>query len=264
MGKKVKRAAIYCRGEDSVYQAGIAATFIVDKGLSLHGLYTKEFNFYEPWSELIRDSERDLFDVIIVKNMDIFTEDTRKQAYQLSIPIICAEDLYCTNENLNVEKLEYKELKKEGIDPESYKIDENADPQKRLRQERIREILRLKLEERVLGLLPFGFFREAGKLIPDPAIAPVVEKIFVKAKDGERFTDIALWLEHEGVLNSHEGVQWSSNTIRDMLRNRIYYAKEIVSRDLFDVVQERFMKKKETYRETSRGISKNCVLRDLS
>lgn len=38
----IRNAAIYCRGDDIEYQAGLGMAFIIDKGLSFCGLFVDD------------------------------------------------------------------------------------------------------------------------------------------------------------------------------------------------------------------------------
>ena len=94
----IKRASIYCRGSDLAFQAGIAAVFITDHQLECWNIYVDEQGI-DSWQKLTADCARGYTDVIIIKSIDVITEDMKGIALLddlLPVPIIGAEDLYCT------------------------------------------------------------------------------------------------------------------------------------------------------------------------
>ena len=170
--------------------------------------------------------------MIIIKSIDVITEDMKGIALLddlLPVPIIGAEDLYCTKENLNLETLQYEKQKRSRTkeqrqEPSDYR---QAKP-------------KFETEERYYGeIAPFGYSRIDDKLIRDPLTSPFVEQLFIKAQDGEKITDIAVWLNNEGIPTPRGGSRWSENTVRDILKNSVY-ADDLISRELYERVQERF------------------------
>ena len=170
--------------------------------------------------------------MIIIKSIDVITEDMKGIALLedlLPVPIIGAEDLYCTKENLNLETLQYEKQKRSRTkeqrqEPSDYR---QANP-------------KFETEERYNGgIAPFGYSRIDDKLIRDPLTSPFVEQLFIKAQDGEKITDIAVWLNNEGIPTPRGGSRWSENTVRDILKNSVY-ADDLISRELYERVQERF------------------------
>ena len=68
----------------------------------------------DSWQKLTADCAREYTDVIIIKSIDVITEDMNSIALLedlLPVPIIGAEELYCTKENLNLETLQYEKPK---------------------------------------------------------------------------------------------------------------------------------------------------------
>jgi len=68
----------------------------------------------DSWQKLTADCARGYTDVIIIKSIDVITEDMNSIALLedlLPVPIIGAENLYCTKENLNLETLQYEKPK---------------------------------------------------------------------------------------------------------------------------------------------------------
>ena len=70
----IKRASIYCRGSDLAFQAGIAAAFITDHQLECWNIYVDEQGI-DSWQKLTADCARGYTDVIIIKSIDVITED---------------------------------------------------------------------------------------------------------------------------------------------------------------------------------------------
>lgn len=227
----IERASIYCRGSDIAYQVGIAAAFIVDHGLKCGGLFVDEQGV-DSWKKLMEDCAHQYTDAIIIRGIETITENAEGINLLdelLPIPIIGAEDMYCTKENLNLETLRFEQnepgrnkgkKKESGEDEQALS---GAKPQYR----------------QIGGVAPFGYIKKGDELIPNPSTACMVEQLFIKAKDGEKITSIASWLEDQGVLTSRGSSRWSENTIRDILKNRVYI-DDLVSCELYDAVQERF------------------------
>ena len=232
----IKRASIYCRGSDLAFQAGIAAAFITDHQLECWNIYVDEQGI-DSWQKLTADCARGYTDVIIIKSIDVITEDMKGIALLddlLPVPIIGAEDLYCTKENLNLETLQYEKPKRSRTKEQRQELSDyrQANP-------------KFETEERYYGgIAPFGYSRVDDKLIRDPLTAPFVEQLFIKARDGEKITDIAVWLSNEGIPTPRGGSRWSENTVRDILKNSVY-ADDLISRELYETVQERFDSKAE-------------------
>ena len=227
----IKRASIYCRCSDLAFQAGIAAAFIADHQLECWNIYVDEQGL-DSWQKLIADCARGYTDVIIIKSIDVITEDMKGITLLedlLPVPIIGAEDLYCTKEDLNLETLQYEKPKRSRTKEQRQELSDyrQANP-------------KFETEERYYGgIAPFGYSRVDDKLIRDPLTAPFVEQLFIKARDGEKITDIAVWLSNEGIPAPRGGFRWSENTVRDILKNSVY-ADDLISRELYETVQERF------------------------
>lgn len=260
---EVKRAAIYSPEVDP-YGIGLAYTFIIDHDLYLANVYMGE----ESMKELANDAAKKYFDVIIVKNADVIAKDTEELlafGHAMPIPFIGAEDLYCTNEYLDLETMKYVPL--DTFIWGSEAEDKTSDA--------VAAVIQRRKENRFwIGHTPFGFLKIGRRFIPDPATAPFVEQIFIKASEGERYTDIATWLDQEGVpvptadkASEEDAVgtqRWSDNTIRDILKND-KYTRGIISRELFDEVQARFnehqqkLKAKPKAEEKPRGLYQGMV-----
>lgn len=94
------------------------------------------------------------------------------------------------------------------------------------------------------GVMAYGYEKDTGDprhLIPDPAAAPVVQRIFHMFMDGSSYADIARTLDEEGYLcpkaykrqksgrelGEAAGWKWRGGTVRKILENQ-YYAGDSV------------------------------------
>ena len=78
------------------------------------------------------------------------------------------------------------------------------------------------------GAVPFGYKveraetgRGPGKLVPDPAQAPLVQRIFAMALSGQGACTVAGTLNDEG-LRTARGRRWSKQSVLYILRNEVY------------------------------------------
>ena len=239
----IERACIYCRGSDDLaFQAGIAAAFIADHQLKCSDVYVDEQGF-DSWQKIAEDCARGGIDAVVIQKADILTEnykDLKQLAEILPIPIIGADDLYCSKENLDLETLQYEKSITGRRKEQKRELDEYR--QAHLNFE--------KLNGYYGGLAPFGYSREDGKLVHDPTTSSMVERIFTMARDGEKITDIAAWLDSAGIPTSRDSSHWSDNTVKSILRNSVY-VDDLITRDLYDSVQERFDSKAEAEKRES-------------
>ena len=234
----IGRACIYCRGSNELaFQAGIAAAFISDHQLTCSGVYVDEQG-YDFWQRIAEDFARGSIDAVIIQKADVLTEDykdLKRVAEILPIPIIGADDGYCSKENLDLYTLQYEEKQNTG---------RKREQKQELDEYRQANLNFEKLNGYFGGLAPFGYSREDGKLVHDPKTSSVVEHIFTMARDGEKITDIAAWLDSEGVPTPRGSSRWSDNTVKSILRNSVYI-DDLITHDLYDAVQERFDSKAE-------------------
>jgi len=173
----IERACIYCRGFDGLAsQAGFAAAYIVGLGLQCTQIYVDEQGF-DSWQKIAEECSRENIDAVIIKNLDALTEDENgieSLEEMLPIPIIGAEDSYCSKENLNIETLQYEKprtgnRREQKQELENYRQTSlNDDEQSRY----------------FGGRAPFGYSRKGGKLVHDPITSPAVERVFTMAMGG--------------------------------------------------------------------------------
>lgn len=102
------------------------------------------------------------------------------------------------------------------------------------------------------GTVPFGYTRDAEqRLIIDPERGEYVRQIFEKVLAGEKYVDIASWLNMLGVRTAR-GAAWNKSSFTWMLKNVVYTGlfrwkdieiknavPPIVSKELFEAVQRK-------------------------
>lgn len=101
------------------------------------------------------------------------------------------------------------------------------------------------------GPLPFGFKIENKKLVPDPATAPIVREVFAKVLEGLNFRQIADWMSSQGI-RSKNGKPFSLPGISRMLHSKRYIGyycyrdleipgaiEPIIDEETFEAVQRR-------------------------
>lgn len=74
-----------------------------------------------------------------------------------------------------------------------------------------------------MGSVPLGYRRKRdGRLVPDLKHAPLLVELFGRRADGEGVTALARELTERGVPTYHGAQHWSSQSVRGMLRRRVY------------------------------------------
>jgi DNA invertase Pin-like site-specific DNA recombinase len=64
--------------------------------------------------------------------------------------------------------------------------------------------------------------RDPKMLVPDPATAPTVKRIFAMRAEGARWTDVQRWLEAREVPSPTGARMWTTSTISTLVANRTY------------------------------------------
>ena len=202
------------------------------------------------FQQMIKDSERGIFDIIIVWKLDRFARkryDSARYKTQLKrngVKLVSATEVISAGpEGIILESV------LEGY-AEYYSADLSE------------KVVRGMTENALKGLynggtIPFGYMiDETRHYQPDPLLAPYVEQTFQKYADGATMTDLRDWLKAHNIKNSMGG-EMSYNTIQRMLSNRRYIGElrlrdvvqpnaipALVSEDLFNKVQEKLVKNK--------------------
>lgn len=90
--------------------------------------------------------------------------------------------------------------------------------------------------------IAFGYNRDCGKLVVNPGQAACVKMIFADYLEGKSLGEIKSILEEMGVPSPHNGVNWSKQTISNILSNPHYVGTDgytsLVSEEDFEAVQK--------------------------
>ena len=178
------------------------------------------------FQQMIKDSERGIFDIIIVWKLDRFARnryDSARYKTQLKrngVKLVSATEVISAGpEGIILESV------LEGY-AEYYSADLSEKVVRGMTENALKGIYNG-------GTIPFGYMiDETRHYQPDPLLAPYVEQTFQKYADGATMTDLRDWLKAHNIKNSMGG-EMSYNTIQRMLSNRRY----IGELRLRDVVQ---------------------------
>ena len=202
------------------------------------------------FQQMIKDSERGIFDVIIVWKLDRFARnryDSARYKTQLKrngVKLVSATEVVSAGpEGIILESV------LEGY-AEYYSADLSEKVVRGMTENALKGIYNG-------GTIPFGYMiDETRHYQPDPLLAPYVEQTFQKYADGATMTDLRDWLKAHNIKNSMGG-EMSYNTIQRMLSNRRYIGElrlrdvvqpnaipALVSEELFNKVQEKLAKNK--------------------
>ena len=220
------------------------------------------------FQQMIKDSERGIFDIIIVWKLDRFARnryDSARYKTQLKrngVKLVSATEVISAGpEGIILESVlegyaeYYSADLAEKVVPNGVKLMSateviSAGPEGIILEsvlEGYAEYYSADLSEKVVrgmtenalkgiyngGTIPFGYMiDETRHYQPDPLLAPYVEQTFQKYADGATMTDLRDWLKAHNIKNSMGG-EMSYNTIQRMLSNRRY----IGELRLRDVVQ---------------------------
>lgn len=202
------------------------------------------------FQQMIKDSDKHLFDVILVWNLDRFARnryDSARYKNQLKkngVKVVSATELISEgSEGVLLESI------LEGM-AEYY----SADLSEKVSRGLTENALKCKHNG---GPAPTGYIIDADHFLQiDPIKAPFVLEAFQRYAEGATMTDIRDWLNEKGVTNS-VGKPMNYNTVQLMLRNRRYIGEysfrdivipdgipAIVPQELFDRVQDKMEKNK--------------------
>ena len=202
------------------------------------------------FQQMIKDSERGIFDVIIVWKLNRFARnryDSARYKTQLKrngVKLVSATEVISAGpEGIILESV------LEGY-AEYYSADLSEKVVRGMTENALKGIYNG-------GTIPFGYMiDETRHYQPDPLLAPYVEQTFQKYADGATMTDLRDWLKAHNIKNSMGG-EMSYNTIQRMLSNRRYIGElrlrdvvqpnaipALVSEELFNKVQEKLAKNK--------------------
>lgn len=135
-------------------------------------------------------------------------------------------------------------------------FEQGQEERERLRTRVQDAMVRVRQNGRILGRAPWGYRKEAGRLLIDDDVAPYVRELFRRYREGEGTPTIARDFTERGVT-SPGGTPWSAPNLLRCLRNRTYVGisdwrgrnedgevagsiecPAIISAEEFDAVQE--------------------------
>lgn len=202
------------------------------------------------FQQIIRDSERKLFDMVLVWKLDRFARnryDSARYKTQLKkngVKLMSATEIISDGpEGIILESV------LEGY-AEYYSAD--------LSEKVIRGMTENALKGKFTGgAVPVGYWiDEKQHFQADPLVAPLIHEAFKMYNDGSTMTEVRDWLNEHQVKNPRGGPM-SYNTVQHMLKNRRYIGElkyrdilipdaipPIVSPELFEDVQIKMAKNK--------------------
>ena len=216
----------------------------IDRALSARTADRPEFQ------NMIRDSEKGLFDIVLVWKIDRFSRDRYDSAHYKHLLKKNGVKVVSAKENIS-----------DG--PEGIILESMLEGYAEYYSAELSEKIHRGQRENALkgrnngGGIPLGYLLGSDqKLVIDPVTAPLVEEIFRRYADGETVRSIVEDFNNRGFKTKH-GHLFSMNSFNRILKNRKYIGEfqyqdivipsgvpAIVSEDLFYRVQERLEKNK--------------------
>ena len=163
------------------------------------------------FQKMIRDSAKQIFDVILVWKLDRFARNRYDSAHYKSIlrkngvKVISATEAISEGaEGILLESM------LEGL-AEYYSVELGVKVKRGLTENALKA-------RHNGGIIPFGLMVDKEqKYQPDPLTAPVVREIFEKYADGESVAEIRNSLSARGIKTKTGGDQLNFNSIRNMI-----------------------------------------------
>ena len=202
------------------------------------------------FQNMIKDSGKRLFDMVIVWKLDRFARNRYDSARYKA-----------TLKKNGVKVVSATEVISDGAEGiilesvlEGYAEYYSADLSEKVVQGMTENALKTKYNG---GTLPIGYQIDSDQCFQlDPLTAPFVREAFQRYDEGATMTQIRDWLNAQGVKNTR-GQKMTYNSIQHLLNNRRYIGEytyrdivvpdgipAIVPQDLFDRVQEKLAKNK--------------------
>ena len=202
------------------------------------------------FQNMIKDSSKRLFDMIIVWKLDMFARNRYDSArYKAAlkkngVKVVSATEVISDGaEGIILESV-----------LEGYAEYYSADLSEKVVRGMTENALKSKYNG---GTLPIGYQIDSDQCFQlDPLTAPFVREAFQRYDEGATMTRIRDWLNEQGVKNTR-GQKMTYNSIQHLLNNRRYIGEytyrdivvpdgipAIVPQDLFDRVQEKLAKNK--------------------
>lgn len=204
------------------------------------------------FQNMIKDSGKRLFDMIIVWKLDRFARNRYDSArYKAAlkkngVKVVSATEVISDGaEGIILESV-----------LEGYAEYYSADLSEKVVRGMTENALKCKYNG---GTLPIGYQIDSEQYFQlDPLTAPFVREAFQRYDEGATMTQIRDWLNEQGVKNTR-GQKMTYNSVQHLLNNRRYIGEytyrdivvpdgipAIVPQDLFDRVQEKLAKNKKT------------------
>ena len=207
--------------------------------------YSAKTDHRPAFQEMIKDSAKHLFDVVIVWKLDRFSRNRYDSARYKN-----------TLKHNGVKVISATEVISEGAEGiilesvlEGYAEYYSKDLSEKVVRGMTENLLKGKFNG---GSIPLGYTIDSEKHFQiDPVIAPLIVEAFERYAAGATMKEVRTWLNQKGVKNPR-GNEMSHNSVRYMLHNRRYIGEyefrgevnmnvipPIVSKELFDRVQRR-------------------------
>ena len=207
--------------------------------------YSAKTDHRPAFQEMIKDSAKHLFDVVIVWKLDRFSRNRYDSARYKN-----------TLKHNGVKVISATEVISEGAEGiilesvlEGYAEYYSKDLSEKVVRGMTENLLKGKFNG---GSIPLGYTIDSEKHFQiDPVIAPLIVEAFERYAAGATMKEVRIWLNQKGVKNPR-GNEMSHNSVRYMLHNRRYIGEyefrgevnmnvipPIVSKELFDRVQRR-------------------------
>jgi len=215
-------------------------TSYIDRALSARTADRPEFQ------RMIRDSEKGLFDTVLVWKLDRFSRDRYDSAHYKHILKKNGVKVISAKENISDGP--------EGIILESmlegYAEYYSAELAQKIQRGQKENAMKCKNNG---GNTPLGYYvdKQSGVLAVDPITAPIVQEIYTRFDSGDRICEIRDLLNSRG-LKTHKGKPFNVGGISLILKNRKYIGEykygdvvipdgipAIIERNLFERVQLR-------------------------
>ena len=214
----------------------------IDRALSAKTDNRPEFQ------NMIKDSGKRLFDMVIVWKLDRFARNRYDSArYKTTlkkngVKVVSATEIISNgSEGILLESL-----------LEGYAEYYSADLAEKVSRGMTENVLKSKYNG---GNRTMGYVIDSDRHFqPDPLTAPFIREVFQRYAEGATMTEIRDWLNEQGVRNTR-GQKMNYGSIQRILNNRRYIGEytfretvspegipALVSRELFDRVQERMAK----------------------
>ena len=205
------------------------------------------------FQQMIKDSSKRLFDVIIVWKLDRFSRNRYDSAHYKAtlrkngVKVISATEAISEGaEGILLESM------LEGL-AEYYSVELGVKVKRGLTENALKA-------RHNGGTIPFGLMvDEEQKYQPDPLTAPIVREMFERYADGESVAAIRDSFSARGIKTKTGGNQLNYNSIRNLLQNRKFLGEyrygemvvpdafpAIVTQELFDRAQDRLARNKRT------------------